>query len=138
MFSLDSRLQNDTILLGHFPLSLLLLMNENRYPWFILVPQRENSVEWLDFSEIDRAQLLNESMWLAQAMKSAFDPTKLNIANLGNIVRQFHLHHIARFEGDPAWPEPVWGKFSPVPYTEGPLQPKIEQLLPELPHFTRS
>lgn len=137
MFLLDSRLAADTLLLGSFPLSQLLLMNESRYPWFILVPQRENIVEWLDLSEPDRLQLHQESMWLAEAMRQTYSPTKLNIANLGNIVRQFHLHHIARFESDPAWPGPVWGKFPPEPYSHG-APAEVGQLIAKLSHFQRS
>lgn len=138
MFSLDSRLANDTLPLGQFPLSQLLLMNETRYPWFILVPQRENIVEWLDLSDADRLQLHQESMWLARAMQIAYRPTKLNIANLGNIVRQFHLHHIARFEADAAWPGPVWGKFPPEPYPAGAQNPDLNRLIAELPNFKRA
>jgi len=137
MFSLDPRLATDTFLLGSFPLSHLLLMNESRYPWFILVPQRDNIVEWLDLPEPDRLQLHQESMWLAEAMRQTYSPTKLNIANLGNIVRQFHLHHIARFESDPAWPGPVWGKFPPQPYSHG-APAELDLLLAKLDHFQRS
>lgn len=116
MFALDPRLQQDTIILGHFPLSLLLLMNDSTYPWLILVPQRPEIREIHELAPRDRRQLLDESCHLAETMAALFGPDKLNIAALGNVVPQLHLHHVARFRHDPAWPAPVWGKTPAVPY----------------------
>lgn len=110
MFTLHPQLQKDTILLGAFPLSLLLLMNDSSYPWFILVPQRDQIREIHELSDADRNQLWDESAQLSRALVKAFSPDKLNIAALGNQVPQLHVHHIVRYTRDPAWPAPVWGK----------------------------
>lgn len=115
-FVLHPQLQQDTLLLGTFPLSLLLLMNDSNYPWFILVPQRANVREVHALDDPDRRQLWDESALLSRALTQAFSPDKLNIAALGNQVPQLHVHHIARFTHDPAWPAPVWGKVPPRPY----------------------
>ena len=115
-FSLHPQLQQDTILLGAFPLSLLLLMNDSNYPWFILVPQRADIFEVHALDDSDRRQLWDESALLSRALTRAFSPDKLNIAALGNQVPQLHVHHIVRFTHDPAWPAPVWGKLPPRTY----------------------
>lgn len=117
MFELHPRLAQDCAPLGRFPLCRLLLMNERRYPWFILVPERPAIREIHQLARADQQQLLDESSELARALERLFRPDKLNIAAIGNLVPQLHLHHIARFEDDPAWPAPVWGRFEPLPYT---------------------
>ena len=116
MFVLDPRLRQDTIALGRFPLSLLLMMNDRTYPWLILVPQRTGIREIFELDPADQQQLLRESSHLAATLAAHFHPDKLNIATLGNIVPQLHLHHVVRYQCDPAWPAPVWGKTPPVPY----------------------
>lgn len=116
MFALDPRLQKDTCGLGDFPLCRLLLLNDCSYPWFILVPRRAGISEIHHLSEADRAQLWCESMQLSFWMESAYNFTKLNVAALGNIVSQLHLHHIGRSPGDPTWPGPVWGQHPAVAY----------------------
>lgn len=118
MFILDPRLQADTIPLGDFPLCQLLLMNEQTYPWFILVPRRAGIREIHHLSNVDQQQLWRESAQLAGWMEAVFKFDKLNLAALGNIVSQLHLHHVGRTVGDPAWPGPVWGHSSAVPYPE--------------------
>lgn len=125
MFSLDPRLQNDTFDCGSFPLCRLLLMNDSTYPWFILVPQREGVQEIHQLDETDRQQLWAESHQLSRWMENYFNFDKLNIAALGNVVSQLHLHHVARCDGDPAWPGPVWGHRPAVPYD----QPVVDELL---------
>ncbi len=117
MFELDPRLQNDTITLGDFPLCRLLLMNDATYPWFILVPQRDDLQEIYQLSNDDRKQFWEESNRLSLWMERFFKFDKLNIAALGNLVSQLHLHHVGRRVGDPAWPNPVWGHSAAVPYT---------------------
>lgn len=116
MFQLDPRLQNDCIVLGDFPLCRLLLMDEATYPWFILVPRRENSREIHQLLEADQQQLWRESALLAQWMEVFFVYDKLNLAALGNVVSQLHLHHVGRSQDDPCWPGPVWGQNPPVAY----------------------
>ena len=115
-FELDPRLAADTFLVGETPLCQLLLMNDARYPWLILVPRRGDITEPFELGEADQAQLWQESMRLGEAMKAHFAAEKLNIAALGNQVAQLHVHHIARFHVDAAWPGPVWGVGSAVPY----------------------
>ena len=127
-FQLDPRLAADTFLVGETPLSQVLLMNDARYPWLILVPRRSDVTEPFQLSEADQAQLWQESMRLGEAMKVYFAADKLNIAALGNQVAQLHVHHIARFHADDAWPGPVWGVGSAVPYSD----PALEVLKGEL------
>ncbi|GGK61042.1 HIT domain-containing protein [Amphritea balenae] len=116
-FELDSRLENDCITLGNFPLSRLLLMNDANYPWFILVPRRAEASEIYHLSAEDQVQLLHESSFLAENLHDVFDGDKMNIAAIGNMVKQLHLHHVVRYQGDVAWPAPVWGAKPAIPYT---------------------
>ncbi|WP_019611662.1 HIT domain-containing protein [Thioalkalivibrio sp. AKL7] len=108
-FLLDPRLEADTWAVAEWPLSRLRLMDHHDYPWFILVPRRADVRELHQLAPEDAIQLACESGALARAMEQAFAPKALNVAKLGNIVEQLHLHHVARCEGDPAWPGPVWG-----------------------------
>lgn len=108
-FKLDGRLAADTWAVAEWPLSSVRLMDHFDYPWFILVPRRAGIQELHHLDAEDALQLARESGALARAMEEAFAPRALNVAKLGNIVAQLHLHHVARFEGDPAWPGPVWG-----------------------------
>ena len=127
-FELDPRLAADTVLVGETPLSQVLLMNDARYPWLILVPRRGDVTEPFELSEVDQAQLWQESMRLGEAMKAHFAADKLNIAALGNQVAQLHVHHIARFHTDDAWPGPVWGIGSTVPYSDTRLDALMDDL----------
>ncbi|MGH8403046.1 MAG: HIT domain-containing protein, partial [Gammaproteobacteria bacterium] len=116
MFELHPQLAKDAVTLGHFELCRLLLMNDSSYPWFILVPERENIRELHELNDADRHQLWDESAELSRALTVIFKPDKLNIAALGNQVPQLHVHHIVRYKHDAAWPQPVWGKVPPRPY----------------------
>jgi diadenosine tetraphosphate (Ap4A) HIT family hydrolase len=118
-FLLHPRLAADTVALGRLELSILLLMNDATYPWFILVPERAGASEIYELAETDRLILIEEVALLSRALKDELRPDKLNIAALGNVVPQLHLHVIARFRSDPAWPAPVWGKAETRPYSEG-------------------
>lgn len=117
MAEIHPQLADDCIALGRFPLCHLLLMNDSRYPWFILVPEREGIREIYQLDDDDRAQLLRESCALSEFLMQSFAGDKFNLAALGNQVPQLHLHHIVRFESDPAWPGPVWGRHPPIPYS---------------------
>lgn len=108
-FALHPRLVADTRPLGRLPLSLLLLMNEASCPWVILVPERPALRELYELAEADRVQLMAEIALVSRAMADAFRPDKLNVASLGNVVEQLHVHVVARYRGDPAWPGPLWG-----------------------------
>jgi diadenosine tetraphosphate (Ap4A) HIT family hydrolase len=113
---LHPQLEKDCFVVGQFPLCALLLMNDINYPWFILVPQREGITEIHQLSEADQQQLMRESSQLAACIEKEFKADKINIAALGNVVPQLHIHHIARYKSDPAWPAPVWGKLPATSY----------------------
>lgn len=108
--------------MGELPLSRLLLLNDARYPWFVLVPRREAITEIYQLDEAEQQQLLRESSQLGQFLMESFNGDKLNIGALGNLVPQLHLHHIVRYRDDAAWPGPVWGVGISEPYTEPELQ----------------
>ncbi|QGX39042.1 HIT domain-containing protein [Permianibacter aggregans] len=116
-FSLHPQLAADTLVLGDWPLCRLLWMNDQHYPWLILVPRRANIRESFQLEFGDQQQLWLESLAAGKALMQHFAGDKLNVAALGNMVPQLHWHHIVRFKTDPAWPAPVWGKFPPKPYT---------------------
>lgn len=118
MFILDSRLEQDTLPIGDFPLCRLLLMNDAQYPWFILVPRREAVSELFQLDAADQQQLWGETTAFAEIVKDSFGADKMNVATLGNVVSQLHMHVIARSRDDAAWPAPVWGKHQPKPYTQ--------------------
>jgi diadenosine tetraphosphate (Ap4A) HIT family hydrolase len=109
VFQLHPRLNEDCITIGNFPLCRLLLMNDASYPWFILVPQRQGVREIFELDDADQQQLLRESSSLSRTLSEHFKADKINVAALGNMVPQLHIHHIARFTTDAAWPAPVWG-----------------------------
>ena len=132
MFEMDSRLQQDSLVLGEFPLCRLLLSKDANYPWFILVPKREGVSELFDMSQEDQAQLWKETTGLAEALKGEFAADKMNVATLGNVVSQMHMHVIVRRHGDAAWPAPVWGRVPAVEYGPGQVD-AIRQRLRGLP-----
>jgi diadenosine tetraphosphate (Ap4A) HIT family hydrolase len=117
MYKLHSQLNADTIKLGQFDLSDVLLMNNANLPWVILVPRRDNIAEWHSLDKTDQLQLHHESMLVSELLIKEFKGDKLNTGALGNLVPQLHLHHIVRYQNDPAWPQPAWGKLTPKPYT---------------------
>ncbi|MDC7814624.1 MULTISPECIES: HIT family protein [Pseudomonas] len=117
MFTLDSRLQQDTLPIGDFPLCRLLLSNDANYPWFILVPRREDISELFQLDVTEQQQLWRETTALAEVLKDSFDADKMNVATLGNVVSQLHMHVIVRKRDDAAWPAPVWGKHPAKPYS---------------------
>lgn len=119
MFELDEHLANDTVVVGDLPLSLVLLMKDARYPWAILVPRRIGVVEFHDLAPSDRRMLTDEAADVSAALQKLAGAAKMNVAALGNVVRQLHVHVIARREDDDAWPRPVWGIGEPLAYQEG-------------------
>ena len=131
-FQLHPQLAQDTWLVTDLPLCRVLLMNETRYPWVILVPRQQDIREIHELTAMERQPLWQESDQLSRALMKLFKPDKLNIAALGNVVPQLHIHHIARFTQDEAWPAPVWGRFSPKPYTEQAAQDLIQSILKSL------
>lgn len=131
-FQLHPQLAQDTWLVTDLPLCRVLLMNETRYPWVILVPRQQDIREIHELTAMERQQLWQESDQLSRALMKLFKPDKLNIAALGNQVPQLHIHHIARFQTDAAWPAPVWGKFPPQAYTATEAAAQIQHLLAAL------
>jgi len=131
-FELHPQLANDCIVLGEFPLCTLLLANDSNYPWFILVPRRAGVSEIYHLSAAEQQQLMHESSFLAENLADIFAARKMNVASLGNMVPQLHVHHVVRQETDAAWPGPIWGKVPAVPYSEEALHDirhKLETLL---------
>ena len=128
MFQLHPQLAADSVIIGRFILSLLLLSKDANYPWCILVPQVEDVFEIHHLGEEEQIQLMRESCRLAEVMTSLFDAYKMNVAGLGNMVRQLHVHHIARFKDDAAWPQPVWGKLPAKAYGEGELVARAKRI----------
>ncbi len=117
MFQIDPRLASDSLEVASLTLCQVLLLNDRRYDWLVLVPRREGVTEVLDLSPQDQVQLWREVTLVAQVLRGAQPDLKLNIGALGNIVRQLHLHVLLRQEGDPAWPGPVWGHSPREPHT---------------------
>ncbi|TAK65044.1 HIT domain-containing protein [Methylobacter sp.] len=117
-FQLHSRLKQDCIIIGRFELCRLLMMNDSQYPWFILVPERADIQEIYQLNKTERELLTEESSYLAENLAIIYEADKMNVAAIGNMVPQLHIHHIVRYRTDKAWPAPVWGKFDAVPYTE--------------------
>ena len=108
-WALHPRLAKDTINIGDLPLSQVLVIKDANYPWLLLVPRRLEVSEIIDLDEVEQAQLMTEIARVARALKEITGCDKLNIAALGNVVPQLHVHVIARRESDAAWPRPVWG-----------------------------
>jgi diadenosine tetraphosphate (Ap4A) HIT family hydrolase len=113
---LDPRLESDTAALGESSLCLYRLMDDARWPWVILVPMRTGVTEIHQLDETDQMALLRESGAVARALAEEFEADAMNVAKLGNVVAQLHLHHVVRHRSDPAWPGPVWGCGERVPY----------------------
>lgn len=128
MFELHPQLAQDCIAVGDLPLSRLLLMNDSQFPWLILVPRRREVTELFELSAVDQAQLQAEMSGLGQVLKDTFRADKINIAALGNMVSQLHVHVIVRYRDDPAWPAPIWGKLPPVRYDSETLDERLGQL----------
>ena len=127
-FLLDPRLVDDTHLIGDLSLSSLMLMDDARFPWLILVPRIAGARELLDLDEADRHNLLGELSMIGRGLETLFCPDKINIAALGNVVPQLHVHVIARYIDDEVWPQPVWGRGERKRYDESALAQRINEL----------
>lgn len=127
-FDLNERLAADTWTVKDLALCRVLLMNDKRYPWLILVPRREGLRDFHDVAEADKATFLAEIDHASAVLKVQTGAQKMNVAALGNIVPQLHVHVIARFEKDEAWPKPVWGLGEVVPYRPSEIGGLIEVL----------
>lgn len=132
-FELHPQLATDTQPLAHLPLCDLLLMDDANHPWLILVPRVPDMVEIVDLPDDAQARLMAEVAIASRALQAAFKPDKINVAALGNMVPQLHVHVIARFRDDIAWPRPVWGTADAQPYSAELLVERIQQLRAVLP-----
>lgn len=128
MFKLHGRLAADTVTVVDWPLCRVLLMDDSTYPWLILVPRRAGSVELHDLDAADRAVLVEEIARASAALKAETGADKINVGALGNVVPQLHVHVIARFAADPAWPRPVWGATAARPYDTAARDGMVERL----------
>jgi len=131
-FSLHPALKKDCIKLGQLELCRVLLMNDSQFPWLILVPEREDITEIYQLSATDQQQLMHESSYIAEQLALLFHADKMNIAALGNMVPQLHIHHVLRYKSDKAWRARIWGLFDALAYTEKELKAIVEKLLPAL------
>ena len=127
-WTLHPQLDRDTASLGDLPLSRVLVINDANYPWLLLVPRRPDIVEVIDLDEVAQAQLMTEVTRVSRALRDVTACHKLNIAALGNAVPQLHVHVIARFRDDPAWPKPVWGVVPPCAYEREALHNFVQPL----------
>ncbi len=131
-FELNVRLSADSILIGEFPLTRLLMMNDSQYPWFVLVPRRNNIREAYQLNQSDQLLLWRESSQLSQLIMKHFKGDKLNVAAIGNIVSQYHLHHVVRYENDNCWPKSIWGQQPMKSFALKELEKRLDGLLVEL------
>jgi len=115
---LHKQLEKDCVVLGQLDLCAVLLMPDANYPWLILVPQRENISEIYQLNDADQQLLIRESSKVSMVLTELFDADKINVAALGNMVPQLHIHHVARYKTDAAWPAPVWGAIPPKSYAD--------------------
>jgi diadenosine tetraphosphate (Ap4A) HIT family hydrolase len=127
-WSLHSQLQKDTIDIGDLPLCRVLVIKDANYPWLLLVPRRAEVIEIIDLDEVGQAQLMTEINRVGRALKEVTQCDKLNIAALGNVVPQLHVHVIARRANDAAWPRPVWGVVAPLAHDAQEVQHFISAL----------
>ena len=131
-FQLHPRLKEDCIAIGRFELCQLLMINDSQYPWFILVPEKAGITEIYQLVKADRQLLTEESSYLAENLAALYQANKMNIAAIGNLVPQLHIHHVVRYQTDKAWPAPIWGKFTAVPYTQQQITDTIAQVKHQL------
>lgn len=131
-FDLHPALARDTVEVARLPLCRVLLMKDRRFPWLVLVPERESVREIHELAATDRAELIEEIARASEVLERLFRPDKLNVGALGNVVPQLHVHVVARFAADSAWPGPVWGSGPAVGYMDDELEALRERLAAEM------
>jgi len=134
MFTLDAQLEKDTWKVCDLTLCRVLLAKNAAWPWLILVPKRPDKVEIIDLTEADQGELWRELAKVSHAMQKLMSPDKLNVAAIGNMVRQLHVHIVGRFEGDPNWPSPIWGSGFSAVYTNTEREEIVSRLYELLHH----
>ncbi len=131
-FSLAPRLEGDSVPLAELALCTLRVMKDARFPWVLMVPRKAGLAEIIDLDAAERAVLMEEIAAVSTALRAVSGCDKLNVGALGNVVRQLHVHVVARFEGDAAWDGPVWGSGAAVPYEPGARERLADALVSEL------
>lgn len=131
-FNLHPQLANDCFDLAEFPLCKLLLCNDSAYPWFILVPKVNDITDIYQLDWQQQQQFLNESSMLSELLMQVFSGDKMNVAALGNVVEQLHVHHVVRYKTDVSWPNPIWGQQPLTSYLDDELMSLKEKLLPKV------
>jgi diadenosine tetraphosphate (Ap4A) HIT family hydrolase len=132
VWSLDPQLQRDTKAIGDLTLTRVLVMNDATYPWLVVVPRHAGAVEVIDLDGGQQVKLMDEIAVLSRVLKDVTACDKLNIAAIGNVVSQLHVHIVARRRGDAAWPRPVWGVAPPHPYPPEELEQFIARIQAEI------
>jgi diadenosine tetraphosphate (Ap4A) HIT family hydrolase len=127
-FTLHPQLEQDSVFVQDLPVSQLRLMNNSAVPWVILVPRVTDLREIHHLPHAQQHQVMDEMSMMGRRLEELYKPNKINIAALGNIVWQLHIHIVARFNTDPAWPAPIWGKLPPSPYALDALASRIKEL----------
>lgn len=127
-WQLHPQLAEDTHPVASLELCDLRLMDDANYPWLVLVPRVADAVEMIDLDHAQRHRLTDEIDQVGRVLREVFRPYKLNVAALGNMVPQLHVHVIARAQDDPAWPTPVWGRVAARPYSMEQLAQRVKRL----------
>ncbi len=125
VFKLHPQLEKDCVFVKKLILCQLLLMNDKQYPWFILVPEIADITEIYQLNQEQRGLLIEESSFLAERLVNLFQADKINIAAIGNLVPQLHIHHVVRYRNDKAWPAPIWGKYPAETYSQADLTERL-------------
>ncbi len=131
-FSIDPRLERDSIFIKRIGFNQVRLALDARFPWLIVVPEIHNIKELIELSDEQQQEVLRTSNMVSRALLKVFSPDKLNVAAIGNVVEQLHIHHVARFINDAAWPAPIWGNGTPQEYTSKELSYRIKQIVEQL------
>ena len=137
-FVLHPQLEKDSELVTELMLCSVRLINDINYPWLILVPKVDNISDVIDLSDVQQRMLWQESALVSRALKHLFTPDKLNVAALGNMVPQLHLHHIVRYKNDLSWPKPIWGQVPSTAYSDKQLAKQIKLIKTEIETETRT
>ncbi|MEC9470677.1 MAG: HIT family protein [Pseudomonadota bacterium] len=127
-FALNARLEGDSYFVSDLTLCTVRLLKDANYPWLLLIPRQSDLVEIIDLEEADQMQLMREIALASRVLREVTDCEKLNVGALGNQVSQLHVHVIARYRDDPAWPGPVWGAVSAQEYSHDRVETLIEKL----------
>ncbi len=127
-FELNETLSKDCFEVAELPLCKVLMMNDQQYPWFILVPRVASVTEIYQLSPEQQLQLMQESNGFGKWLMKEFNGDKLNLGALGNMVPQLHIHHIVRYKSDPSWPNPVWGAKPTIPFEKNQAETRINMV----------